>query len=139
MTEPTDREGYRLDETAYLHAGLPGAVVFPTSTADVVELVRIATELRVPIVPRGAGTGLSGGAAGIEGGLTMVFSAMDRILEIDQENLVAVVQPGIVNARLKEAVAAEGLFYAPDPASFEMCSIHLSLVLASRIGRQSQK
>ena len=63
LTDPLDREAYRLDETAYLSAGLPGAVVFPTSTADVVELVRIAAELRVPIVPRGAGTGLSGGAA----------------------------------------------------------------------------
>ena len=79
--------------------------------------------MRVPIVPRGAGTGLSGGAAGIEGGLTVVFTAMDRIIEIDRENLVAVVQPGIINATLKAAVAAEGLFYAPDPASFEMCSI----------------
>ena len=80
-------------------------------------------EFRVPIVPRGAGTGLSGGASGIEGGLTIAFTAMDRILEIDKENLVAVVQPGVINAPLKAAVAAEGLFYPPDPASFEMCSI----------------
>ncbi len=123
LAEPIDRESYRLDETPYLHPGLPRAVVFPTSTADVVELVKIAGELGVPIVPRGAGTGLSGGAAGIEGGLTMAFTAMDRILEIDKENLVAVVQPGVINARLKAAVAAEGLFYPPDPASFEMCSI----------------
>ena len=123
LTDTLDREGYRDDETPYLHAGLPRAVVFPTTTAEVVELVRIASELRVPIVPRGAGTGLSGGAAGIEGGLTIAFTAMDRILEIDRENLVAVVQPGIINATLKAAVAAEGLFYAPDPASFEMCSI----------------
>jgi len=71
LTDALDREGYRDDETAYLHAGLPRAVVFPTTTAHVVELVRIAGELRVPIVPRGAGTGLSGGASGIEGGLTM--------------------------------------------------------------------
>ena len=77
----------------------------------------------MPVVPRGAGTGLSGGAAGIEGGLTIAFTAMDRILEIDRENLVAVVQPGIINAELKAAVAAEGLFYPPDPASYEMCSI----------------
>ena len=123
LTEAIDRESYRLDETAYLAAGLPRAVAFPTTTAHVVELVAIARDLRVPIVPRGAGTGLSGGAAGIEGGLTVAFTAMDRIVEIDRENLVAVVQPGIVNARLKEAVAAEGLFYPPDPASFELCSI----------------
>ena len=82
LTEAVDREGYRDDETPYLHAGLPRAVVFPTTTADVVELVRIATELRVPIVPRGAGTGLSGGAAGIEDGLTVVFTAMDTIITL---------------------------------------------------------
>src|SRR4029450_12556998 len=106
-----------------LRAGLPRAVVFPTTTAHVVELVGIAREFRVPIVPRGAGTGLSGGAAGIEGCLTIAFTAMDRIVEIDRENLVAVVQPGIINAHLKAAVAEQGLFYPPDPASFEMCSI----------------
>ena len=77
----------------------------------------------MPIVPRGAGTGLSGGAAGIEGGLTVALTRMDRLLEIDRENMVAVVQPGLINAALKRAVAAEGLFYGPDPASYEMCSI----------------
>ena len=123
LTDETDRESYRLDETAYLKAGLPGAVVLPTETAEVAAVVRLCGEFGVPIVPRGAGTGLSGGAAGIEGGLTIAFTAMDRIVEIDRENLVAVVQPGIINAALKAAVAAEGLFYAPDPASFEMCSI----------------
>jgi glycolate oxidase len=123
LTEPIDRESYRSDETAYLHAGLPGAVAIPTTTTEVAELVRICAELRVPIVPRGAGSGLSGGAAGIEGALTIAFTAMDRILEIDRENLVAVVQPGVVNATLKAAVAEVGLFYPPDPASFETCTI----------------
>src|SRR6478609_11534199 len=123
LTDETDRESYRLDETAYLKAGLPGAVVLPTETAEVAAVVRLCGEFGVPIVPRGAGTGLSGGAAGIEGGLTIAFTAMDRIVEIDRENLVAVVQPGIINAALKAAVAAEGLFYPPDPASYEMCSI----------------
>jgi glycolate oxidase len=123
LADEVDRESYRYDETAYLRAGLPRAVALPTTTAHVVELVRIAREFHVPIVPRGAGTGLSGGAAGIEGCLTIAFTAMDQILEIDRENLVAVVQPGIINAKLKAAVAEQGLFYAPDPASFEMCSI----------------
>jgi glycolate oxidase len=123
LTDPIDRESHRYDETAYNRAGLPGAVALPTTTDEVAELVRIAAELRVPVVPRGAGTGLSGGAAGIEDCLTIAFTAMDRILEIDRENLVAVVQPGVINAHLKAAVAAEGLFYPPDPASFEMCSI----------------
>lgn len=123
LTEPTDRETYRRDETPFIPAGLPGAVALPTSTADVAELVRICGELDVPIVPRGAGSGLSGGATGIDGALTIAFTAMDRIIEIDAANLCVVTQPGVINARLKAAVAEHGLFYAPDPASFEMCSI----------------
>ena len=123
LTDEIDRESHRNDETPFLHGGLPGAVALPTETTQVAELVRICAEYGVPIVPRGAGTGLSGGAVGIEGGLTIAFTAMDRILEIDEANLVAVVQPGIINARLKAAVAEHGLFYPPDPASYEMCSI----------------
>jgi glycolate dehydrogenase FAD-linked subunit len=123
LTDPVEREPYRLDETAYLQAGLPAAVAFPASTADVSGLLRLASAERVPVVPRGAGSGLSGGAAGIEGAVTIVMSRMDAILEIDRDNLCVVTQPGIVNAALKAAVAAEGLFYPPDPASYEFCSI----------------
>jgi glycolate oxidase len=123
LDDPLDREAYRNDETAYLTAGLPLAVALPESTAEVAGLVRLAAEHRVPIVPRGAGSGLSGGAAGIEGGLTIALTRMNRVLEIDRANLVVVTQPGILNAELKAAVAAEGLFYAPDPASYEICSI----------------
>src|SRR6187402_2683329 len=123
LHDPADRESYRTDETAYLKAGLPLAVALPTTTAEVSTLVRLAAEHRVPIVPRGAGSGLSGGAAGIEGGLTIALTKMDQVLEIDRENLVVVTQPGILNAELKKRVAAEGLFYAPDPASYEICSI----------------
>jgi glycolate oxidase len=123
LTDEADRETYRRDETAYLPAGLPGAVALPTETAQVATLVRMCGEFDVPIVPRGAGSGLSGGAAGIDGALTVAFTAMDRIVEIDPPNLCVVTQPGVINARLKAAVAERGLFYAPDPASFEMCSI----------------
>ncbi len=123
LIDPIDREAYRRDETAYLAGGLPGAVALPTETAEVAELVRICGEFDVPIVPRGAGSGLSGGANGIDGALTIAFTAMDRIIEIDAPNLCVVTQPGIINARLKAAVAEVGLFYAPDPASFETCSI----------------
>jgi glycolate oxidase len=123
LTEPGDREAYRRDETAYLAAGLPLAVALPTATAEVVELVRLCAEFDVPIVPRGAGTGLSGAAAGIDGALTIAFTRMDRVLEIDRGNLTVTTQPGIVNARLKAAVAEQGLFYAPDPASYEQCTI----------------
>ena len=123
LTDAADRETYRRDETPFIQAGLPGAIALPTATAEVAELVRICGEFDVPIVPRGAGSGLSGGATGIEGALTIAFTAMDRIIEIDAANLCVVAQPGVINARLKAAVAEEGLFYAPDPASYEMCSI----------------
>jgi glycolate oxidase len=123
LTEPVDREAYRLDETAYLAAGLPGAVALPADTGEVASLLRLATRHHVPVVPRGAGTGLSGGAAGIEGALTIAVTRMNRIIEIDPENLCVVTQPGVINAELKTAVAKEGLFYPPDPASYETCSI----------------
>jgi glycolate dehydrogenase FAD-linked subunit len=123
LDDPADRESYRADETAYLKAGLPLAVALPTTTGEVSTLVRLAAEHRVPVVPRGAGSGLSGGAAGIEGGLTIALTKMDQVLEIDRANLVVVTQPGILNAELKKRVAAEGLFYPPDPASYEICSI----------------
>ena len=123
LTDATDRESYRNDETAYLTAGLPLAVALPEATAEVSALLRLASVHRVPVVPRGAGSGLSGGAAGIDGGLTIAMTRMNHVLEIDRENLVVVTQPGILNAELKARVAAEGLFYAPDPASYEICSI----------------
>ena len=123
LTDPADRESYRSDETAHFTAGLPLAVALPGSTDEVSAIMRAATRHRVPVVPRGAGSGLSGGSAGVAGALTVAFTGMNRILEIDRANLVAVVQPGVINADLKAAVAKEGLFYAPDPASYEFCSI----------------
>jgi len=123
LTDEGDRESYRSDETANFAAGLPLAVALPATTDEVRAIMRAASEHRVPVVPRGAGSGLSGGAAGIEGALTIAFTRMNAILEIDRANLVAVVQPGVINADLKTAVANVGLFYAPDPASYEFCSI----------------
>ncbi len=123
LADATDRESYRLDETAYYRAGLPLGVALPTTTAQVAALVALCGEFDVPIVPRGAGTGLSGAAAGIEGALTIAFTRMNRVLEIDPANLTVTTQPGVVNADLKAAVAAQGLFYAPDPASYETCTI----------------
>jgi glycolate oxidase len=123
LTAEIDRESYRKDEALHLEPGLPMAVALPRSTAEVAAIVRLAAEHRVPIVPRGAGSGLSGGSAGIEGGLTMAMTRMNAILEIDAVNRVAVVQPGVINAELKAAVARESLFYAPDPASYEFCTL----------------
>lgn len=123
LTDETDRESHRRDETAHFEPGLPLAVAIPASTDEVAAIMRCASDHAVPVVPRGAGSGLSGGSAGIEGALTVVLTRMNAILEIDHGNLVAVVQPGVVNADLKAVVAAEGLFYAPDPASYEFCTI----------------
>ena len=123
LTEPADTEAYRWDETEYMHPGMPLGVVFPTSTADVSTIMRLATEHRVPVVPRGAGSGVSGGAIAVEGALTVVLTGMRSILEIDTRNLLVVTQPGVINADLGRAVAEHGLFYPPDPASFEICSI----------------
>src|SRR5687768_4037837 len=123
LTDEADRESHRRDETAHFEPGLPLAVAMPSSTDEVAAIMRCATDHEVPVVPRGAGSGLSGGSAGIEGALTVVLTRMNAILEIDHRNLVAVVQPGVINADLKAAVAAEGLFYAPDPASYEFCTI----------------
>jgi glycolate oxidase len=123
LTEDADVEAFRFDETEYMRPGHPLGVCFPRSTADVREIVRLAAAANVALVPRGAGTGLSGGAVAVEGALTVVFTQMNRILEIDRANMTATVQPGVINADLGRAVAEQGLFYAPDPASFEFCSI----------------
>jgi glycolate oxidase len=123
LTDEIDRESYRRDETSHWEPGLPLAVALPSTTEEVATIMRTATEHRVPVVPRGAGSGLSGGAAGVDGALTMALTRMNAILEIDRANLLAIVQPGVINADLKAAVATEGLFYPPDPASYEMCSI----------------
>src|SRR5687767_1316320 len=123
ITAEADVEAFRYDETAFIRAGRPLAVCFPRSTSDVQTLVRLCAEEHVPIVPRGAGTGLSGGAVALDGAVTVSFTQMNSILEIDPANLTVTTQPGVINAELNLAVAEHGLFYPPDPASFEMCTI----------------
>jgi glycolate oxidase len=123
LTAAADAEPYRWDETEYMHPGQPLAVAFPRSTEEVSTLVRLAAARRVPIVPRGAGSGLSGGAIAVQDAITVVMTQMDQVLEVDEEDLLVVTQPGILNAALGRAVAERGLFYPPDPASYEICSI----------------
>jgi glycolate oxidase len=101
----------------------PDAVVLPESTADVARLARFCHEHAVPIVPRGAGTGLSGGAIPVEGGVVVSFARMARIIEIDAPNLRAVVQPGVVNLHLSTAAAPHGLHFVPDPSSQKACTL----------------
>ncbi|MGZ8313134.1 MAG: FAD-binding oxidoreductase [Allosphingosinicella sp.] len=102
---------------------MPIAVCFPRSTAEVQEVVRICATTGTPIVARGAGTGLSGGAVALDGALTVSFSQMSSIVEIDTANLTATVQPGVINADLNRAVAEHALLFPPDPASFEVCTM----------------
>jgi glycolate dehydrogenase FAD-linked subunit len=101
----------------------PELVVFPRTTEDVVDIVNITRKYNLPIVGRGAGTGLSGGAVPLAGGVVIGFSRMNKILEIDLDNERAVVQPGVVNLDITAAVENDGYFYAPDPSSQKACSI----------------
>jgi glycolate oxidase len=122
----TDRdvlETRRHDAASFCEAGSPVALVRPGSTEEVRQVVLAAREHRVPLVTQGARTGLSGGANAVDGCLLVSTEKMDRILELDVADQVAVVQPGVVNARLSRAVAAEGLFYPPDPSSWEESTI----------------
>ena len=101
----------------------PEVVVLPASTEEVSAVVALCAEHDVPVVPRGAGTGLSGGAHPVEGGIVVSLARMKAVLEVDVENRLAVVQPGLVNADLSKVVAEHGLFYAPDPSSQLACTI----------------
>jgi glycolate oxidase len=102
---------------------LPDAVAFPLSTEEVRLAVLLANEKGFPVVPRGAGSGFSGGSLAVRGGVVLAMERMDRILSIDGENLFAVVEPGVVTGRLKEEAAKRGLFYPPDPASLAFSTI----------------
>jgi len=123
ITDPAETERYRHDMTEYAHPGSPLGVAFARSTDDVATIVRLAAAHRVPLVPRGAGSGVSGGALAVDGALTLSLEEMTEILEIDVANLVVRCRPGIINAELGRRVAEHGLFYPPDPASYEYCSI----------------
>ena len=121
LTAPHDLMLYEYDGS--VDKALPEAVVFPSSTEEVVRIVRWAAENDLPVVARGSGTGLSGGAVAVEGGVILGFSRMKRIVEIDIPNQRAVVQPGVVNLDLSLAVASRGYYYAPDPSSQKACTI----------------
>jgi glycolate dehydrogenase FAD-linked subunit len=102
---------------------IPEVVVFPTSTSLVAEVVRLADREQIPFVARGGGTGLSGGALAVDGGMMIALTKLDSILDIDIDNQRAVVQPGVVNLWITQAVSAQGYYYAPDPSSQQACTI----------------
>ena len=122
VTDPDIMATYAVDRAMSVVPGSPLALVRARDTAEVQAVLRVASRLRVPVVPRGLGTGLSGGSTALDGCIVVSTEAM-RSLEIDPAAMVAAVGPGIRNVELKEAAAAHGLWYPPDPSSFEICSI----------------
>ena len=119
-TVPEELVAYSYDATR--KEALPWAVARPSSTEEFADLV-LANRAGFPVVPRGAGTGMSGGSVPTQGGVVLSLERMDRILEIDEENFLAVVEPGVITGELQRVVEARGLFYPPDPASHEVCTI----------------
>jgi glycolate oxidase subunit GlcD len=131
LTDPDVTAAYARDQAMLVPAGTPAAVVFPRSTAEVVAVMEVATRHGVPVVPRGAGSGLVGGANAVDGCITLVLTRMDAVLEVAPPDRLAVVQPGVVNKTLRDAVAGAGLFYPPDPASYDWCTIGGNLAVNS--------
>jgi glycolate oxidase len=119
---PEDRVCYSYD-AAPGQSFMPDAVVFPGSENEVAEIMRLAWEKRIPVIPRGSGSGMTGGAVPVNGGLVMALTRMNRILEIDTDNFITVVEPGVIVSHLHAAVEQKGLFYPPDPASSAVCTI----------------
>lgn len=122
LSSPADLAAYAYDATP-LYRSLPDMVVFPASTADVQAIVKLAAATKTPVVPRGSGTNLSGGTVPLAGGIVLVMTRMDRILEVDAANLTATLQPGVNTAMLSRTVEAQGLFYPPDPGSMVISTI----------------
>jgi glycolate oxidase subunit GlcD len=122
LAEPDELLVYECDGLPQ-HKHAPRAVVFPTSTEETSEVLQLLAQEKVSFAPRGAGTGLSGGALAIDRGVVIELARMRQILKIDPENRLAVVQTGLVNAHLSRAVAPYGLYYVPDPSSQPTCTI----------------
>lgn len=123
LSDPDVTASYAHDMASFSAAGTPLAVVLPRTAEEVRHVMRTATAARVPVVPQGARTGLSGGANAVDGCIVLSLRKMDRILEIDPVERIAVVEPGVVNAVLSRAVAERGLYYPPDPSSWEQCTV----------------
>ncbi len=123
ITDPDVTVGYSRDMMPLAENGRPLAVVLPADSGAVQTVVRACAAAHVPIVPRGAGSGLSGAANAIDGCVVLAMTRMNEILEIDPDNRLAVVQPGVVNLDFRTAVEKHGLFYPPDPSSYDWCTI----------------
>ncbi|MED4404604.1 glycolate oxidase subunit GlcD [Heyndrickxia coagulans] len=113
---------YSYDASPQFQA-MPDAVVAPRNKAEVQAIVKLCNEYRIPVVPRGSGSNLCAGTCPVEGGIVLVFKHMNRILEIDEENLTVTVEPGVITLDMIKAVEAKGLFYPPDPSSMKISTI----------------
>ncbi|MBT2380432.1 MULTISPECIES: FAD-binding oxidoreductase [unclassified Streptomyces] len=131
ITDPDVTASYAHDMASFCEAGTPAVVVLPRTVEQVQHVMRTATELRVPVVPQGARTGLSGAANASDGCIVLSLVKMDRILEISPVDRIAVVEPGVINAVLSRAVNEHGLYYPPDPSSWETCTIGGNIGTAS--------
>ncbi len=120
-TLPEELVVYSYDATR--RESLPWAVVRPCSSREISELLRLANRERFPVVPRGAGTGMSGGSVPVRGGVVLSLERMNHILEIDEQDFIAVVEPGVLTGDLQREVESRGLFYPPDPASHKFCTL----------------
>lgn len=121
LTAEADRFCYAYDAANGLF--LPDAVALPGSEEEIARILQLANEYRFPVIPRGTGTGTTGGALAIQGGLVVVTSRLNRILELDAANFLAVVEPGVITGHIKAAAAQQGLWYPPDPSSANFCTI----------------
>ncbi|RUM36449.1 MAG: glycolate oxidase subunit GlcD [Desulfobulbus sp.] len=121
LTAPEELACYSFDGTGQSY--MPDAVALPESADHVACLLRLANQYSFPVIPRGAGSGMTGGALPIYGGLVIVFSRMNRIIEIDPDNMIAVVEPGVITGELQTALKSHNLMYPPDPASLKFCSL----------------
>ncbi len=116
-----DRICYSYDATKQRY--LPDVVIRPKTAEEISRIIKVANRERIPVVPRGAGTGFVGGSLAVEGGISLVLTRMNRIVEIDTKNFIAMVEPGVVTYRLQEEVERLGLFYPPDPASLKISTL----------------
>lgn len=123
LISPEVPEGYFRDCASWAPAGEPRGLARPKSTEDLRALARWATHHRVPLVPRGAGTGVAGGANAVDGCVIVSFERMNSILELNEAGMYAVVEPGVLNVELKNAARERGLWYSPDPASYEISTL----------------
>ena len=121
LETPEDRLTHSYD--ASRQSAEPDLVVKPGTAEEISALLKLASEHNIPMVPRGAGSGLTGGSVPVKGGIVVDLARMDRIISISQEDLMAVVEPGVVASDLQKKLEARGLFYPPDPASAEFCTI----------------